>query len=371
MFNVKDRPFFFGKGMIVSVEPDFSTCIIKVIESNRGTGFELNNVQFTYAGFSTFFCNGIFYIPLVGDFVSVAEINGVYFIDKYLPYPFENNMLPEGIKEGSLEEKEYYKIFTQRATVVHKNEKTMVNFSAGRRKLNQGDCALIGGRGESGVIARNNNDVEIFSSEICSSRYIESDSRIETICDNYDLSTSASRKKHGINEMFEVIKGDNSFVAGEEFYFCREEDYTIPYYATYFGKTYDDNIIRYSGVYYTPGREKPADNMKSLHSSDCRNFKPLFSWDSISLPPIDSEDRALSLEISKKNGDVLSLAIGGRTMTDANYCHRTAGQMQLIAQEANLSGETKAVVSGGGVDLKLESGKMSVGQGSSRGPSLI
>lgn len=371
MFNIKDRPFFFGKGMIVSVEAEFSTCVVKVTESNRGSGFELNNVQFTYAGFSTFFCNGIFYIPLVGDFVSVTEINGVYSIDKYLPYPFQENLLPEGIEPNTKEEEEYYKFFTKRATVGYKNNKTMVNFSAGRRKLKQGDSAMIGGRGESGVVVENKGDIEIFAGKLCSTKHVEEDRRIETVCDNYDLSTSASRKKHGINEMFEVAEGEPSFVIGEEFYFSRENDYTIPYFGVYHGKTYDDDIIRYAGVYYTPSREKAEDNMKSLHSSDCRNIKPLFSWDKINLPPIDYEDRALSLEINKKNGDVFSLTIGSRTMTDANYCHRTAGQMQLLAQEANLSGETKAVVSGGGVDLKLESGKMSVGQGSGRGPSLI
>jgi len=330
---MKNKNFFCGKGVITKIDAEHSTCSIVIVGGNSSNFFELKNVGLSHAGFSTLFGTGIFYIPKIGDHVIVMELNGEYWVQRSVPGYFETHDYQEAdwenrkadfhpkktsLREGELEGK---------AT---KGSKLYCNFSSGRRRMESGDAAVLTNEGESGLIARNEGDVEVFASALSARFYSYMENKITDTCEDYCFKNPSMYARYGSRSL-----GSNDIAwlpaLSEEIYFTRERSYLFPYFAVYSGELYNIFFMRSEAVYHTADRETPKIKMRCDRELDCRRFfeKAPFVYEGQEaqkvsfIPPVNEEDTALYWRAISQDGSVFETTNANKMNTDENYTHVT------------------------------------------------
>lgn len=387
MFSKKKETIFMGRGFVYMVDAEHSFCHVLIQDSTHSSNFSLENVVFAHPGFSSGNGNGIFYIPRLGDFVSVVKISGVFYLDKFLPVFYSDEF--ERVREMSRSEKEaHFSVFTHRKSQLKKEdsvkgekvEKIITNYSCGRKKLSSGDVGLFGNQGDSGVLVYNNNDVQLFSSPFCTRTYGFLNNSIFDDCDVYGISSVAHFEIYDLRPEVVLNIGEARPVLSRQFFFTKEKSFQHPYYGVYGGYDPIGEMVRHEGVYFTSGRKADPEEMKCVKSSDCRNYKESFGWDKIIKPAENEEDTALSLRAYKSNGDVFDLTVGSRTTRDKRSVHVSEEELHLSSNDiqiisggsAKVGAASELELLGGGIKASLKSGKFSIGQGGAvRAPGII
>ncbi|MFA5420348.1 MAG: hypothetical protein WC341_17980, partial [Bacteroidales bacterium] len=158
---------FLAYGVIETVSEDNSFFSARIEMAAKGrTGFP-RIVRFTYPGYNFVDSSGIFHIPRPGECVIFACIRNNYF-----PLAFTSPLCVERKRINS--EKAVNGEFTKFDTFEKKDlgYASIPNFSAGRKKMDQGTNALLGPKAKNGIIVFPGGKVEVFASELCSRWYM-------------------------------------------------------------------------------------------------------------------------------------------------------------------------------------------------------
>ena len=175
--QVKDAHFAIVEIRYVDITK--STCRGTIRTATKGmTGFP-EVIQLTYPGYSYLSGSGIMRIPKPKDYCLVIHFKG-----NFLPIVFFSPPIVKGNTKESSDVKPVEKGKTPLYT--YDNEKEGPNFSAGRLELKEGSCAMLGEKGESGVIVYPKNKILAYASEMCQRTYEGDYSKPDQIAKIFD-----------------------------------------------------------------------------------------------------------------------------------------------------------------------------------------
>ena len=214
-------------GLITEVNAEKSFFKASIDCDNLGRGGFPTVIRFAFSGYSYEKGSGVFYIPVVGDYAVLADVCGSYFpLSFFSPFCHPR----EGDISQSAEENPYGVKHEKWQTLPE--DKGDLNWSAGRRKLLPGSGALLGAKGNNGVIVYPSNRVDVFASEMVYRLYFADPTEGENFSSIIDRTIEYFLETTSYYKSCERVRESNGEIgtesnSGESFNVLTKEDFFI------------------------------------------------------------------------------------------------------------------------------------------------